>query len=93
MPLTKVDRLTTTTGNTFANLAEWIAEHGNCGTASPTVESATLVIEEGGATALRTLNFTDGTDITAFKEEVATQGLVGESKKYTHVNISKSDLG
>lgn len=90
MPLTKVDRLTTTTGNTFADVSEWIAEHGNCGTASPTVESATLVVEEGGATALRTLNYTDAGDITAFKSEVAAAGI---TRKYTTANISKSDLG
>tara|TARA_R110000772_G_scaffold237703_1_gene349608 strand:+ start:341 stop:613 length:273 start_codon:yes stop_codon:yes gene_type:complete len=89
MPLTKVDRLTTTTGNTFANLAEWKAEHGNCGTASPTVESATLVVEEGGATALRTLTFTDAADITSFKEEVAARD---GTRNWTTVNISKDAI-
>ncbi len=91
MALTRVDRLTTTTGETFATLSEWMTEHGKCGTASPSVESSTLVIEEGGTTALRTLNYTDAADITAFKNEVAATGL-GDSKKYTYVNISKDSI-
>jgi hypothetical protein len=90
MALTRVDRLTTTTGETFATLSEWMTEHGKCGTASPSVESSTLVIEEGGATALRTLNYTNADDITAFKNEVASAGI---TRKYTTENISKSDLG
>tara|TARA_R110002153_G_scaffold72843_1_gene190229 strand:+ start:339 stop:611 length:273 start_codon:yes stop_codon:yes gene_type:complete len=89
MALTKVDRLTTTTGETFANVSDWMAEHGSCGTASPAVESATLVIEEGGTTALRTLNFTEAADITSFKEEVAAR--VG-TRNWETVNISKDAI-
>jgi len=89
MALTRVDRLTTTTGATYANLNDWIAEHGSCGTASVNVESATLVIEEGGATAIRTLNYTDAGDVTSFKNEV-TAG--GKTLKYTKENISKDSI-
>ena len=34
--------LTTTSGNTYANIDEWKAEHGACGTLNPLVTDGTL---------------------------------------------------
>lgn len=90
MALTRVDRLTTTTGDTYATVDDWVAAHGSCGTASVNVESATLVVESGGATALRTLNYTDAGDITSFKEEVANRT---GTRNWETVNVSKDSIG
>jgi len=60
--------LTTTTSNTYASAAEWIDEHGNCGTINPLVTSGSITL--ASPTSVRTVKvFASEDDHAALKAE------------------------
>jgi hypothetical protein len=80
--------LTTTTGNTYANVEEWVAEHGNCGTLNPLVTSGTLTLLND--TSVRCVKvFASEADHTAMKEEKVSLGI---NPEYTYSDIVKETI-
>lgn len=68
MPYRVTNILTTTSGNTYASVDEWKAEHGNCGTTNPLVTSGSITL--ASPTSVRTVKiFASEADHAALKAE------------------------
>lgn len=80
--------LTTTNGNTYANTAEWISDHGPCGTQSPNIISGTLTLLN--STSVRCVKtFADIANHTALKDHKAE---TGNTIAYTVSDIVKETI-
>lgn len=67
--------LTTTNGNTYADVSEWVADHGNCGTQSPLVTDGTLTLIND--TSVRCVKvFASEADHTTLQAEKNSAGIV-----------------
>lgn len=80
--------LTTTNGNTYADVSEWVADHGNCGTQSPLVTDGTLtLLNDTSVRCVKT--FAEEADHTALIAEKTSEGLV---VAYTISDIVKETI-
>ena len=63
--------LTTTNGNTYDNTAEWISDHGPCGTQAPSLVNGSLTLLD--STSVRCVKtFNDQAGHEALKAETAS---------------------
>ena len=79
--------LTTTSGNTYASAAEWIAEHGHCGTINPLCTSGSITL--AGPTSVRTVKVFENEDDHA---ALRAERLAGSAKNYTVSNSVKETV-
>jgi len=80
--------LTTTNGNTYADVSEWVADHGNCGTQSPLVTDGTLtLLNDTSVRCVKT--FASEADHTSLKAEKDSEGL---TLAYTISDIVKETI-
>jgi len=80
--------LTTTNGNTYANVDEWMRDHGPCGTQSPLVIDGSLTLLNN--TTVRCVKvFANQADHESLKASKVSQGRTIE---YTVSDISKETI-
>lgn len=80
--------LTTTSGNTYASAAEWIEEHGRCGTQSSLVSSGSITL--ASPTSVRVVKvFENEADHTSLKAEKDAEGI---TLSYTVSDIVKETI-
>ena len=80
--------LTTTNGNTYANTAEWISDHGPCGTQSPNLVNSSLTLLD--STSVRCVKtFNDQAGHESLKNHKAE---TGNTIAYTVSDIVKETI-
>lgn len=79
--------LTTTTSNTYASAAEWIDEHGHCGTINPLCTSGSITL--ASPTSVRTVKVFESEDDHA---EMRAERLADAPKNYTISDSMKETI-
>lgn len=75
--------LTTTNGNTYASTAEWISDHGPCGTQAPSVVNSSLTL----------LDNTSVRCVKTFNDQAAHEALKAQTaSSRTNLQYTISDI-
>jgi hypothetical protein len=90
MAFRKTADLVTNNSNTYANIEEWIAEHGRCGLYNDQyITAGTMDVNEAGNGVRIVLTYIDEANATAHREAFASEI---EDRNYTSTVISEETI-